>query len=197
MSHIDTGNQERPQPSAGDDVVVQVSKLNHWFGAGSTRTQVLFDNDLQITCGEIVIMLGPSGSGKTTLLTLIGALRTVQDGRQHPEDPPQSPPPSLRVLGQELYKLSPLELVEVRRRIGFIFQGHNLFSSLNATQNVQLALELQEKDPRARLSAHGIAETLEARRSADLSPREAVGGSETAGGHRPRFGQPAAPDFGR
>jgi putative ABC transport system ATP-binding protein len=83
-------------------------------------------------------MLGPSGSGKTTLLTLIGALRKVQEG-------------NLRVLGQELRGLGAGQLVEVRRRIGFIFQAHNLFNSLTATQNVQLALELQEPNPAVRL----------------------------------------------
>lgn len=126
-------------PSTGgqSDVVVQVSGLNHWFGQGETRSQVLFENNLEINRGEIVIMLGPSGSGKTTLLTLIGGLRTIQEG-------------SLRVLGQELHRLGARQLVNVRRRIGFIFQAHNLFSSLTATQNVLLALELQQPDGKAR-----------------------------------------------
>ena len=60
-------------------------------------------------------------------------MRTIQQG-------------NLRVLGQELLGLNATQLVDVRRRIGFIFQAHNLFSSLTATQNVQLALELQEPD---------------------------------------------------
>ena len=59
---------------------VRIEDLNHAYGAGDLRKQVLFDNDLELARGEIVIMTGPSGSGKTTLLTLIGALRTVQDG---------------------------------------------------------------------------------------------------------------------
>ena len=64
-----------PQP------VIRVEKIQHFFGAGSARKQVLYDNNLQIRPGEVVIMTGPSGSGKTALLTLIGALRTVQEGR--------------------------------------------------------------------------------------------------------------------
>ena len=55
--------------------------MNYWYGEGETRTQVLFDNDLEIGRGEVVIMTGPSGSGKSTLLTLIGALRRMQEGR--------------------------------------------------------------------------------------------------------------------
>jgi len=128
----------RAAANGNGDPVLHISSLHHWFGQGDTRTQVLFDNTLEISRGEIVIMLGPSGSGKTTLLTLIGALRKVQDG-------------NLRVLGQELHGLGAAQLVEVRRRIGFIFQAHNLFSSLTATQNVQLALELQEPNPTVRL----------------------------------------------
>jgi putative ABC transport system ATP-binding protein len=109
--------------------VLRIRKLQHYYGEGELRKQVLFDNDLDVFRGEIVIMTGPSGSGKTTLLTLIGALRSVQEG-------------SLQLLGRELRGASPNELVQIRRQIGFIFQAHNLFSSLTARQNVRMALEL-------------------------------------------------------
>ena len=56
------------------------SQLNHYFGSGQLRKQALFDINLEIAAGEIVIMTGPSGSGKTTLLTLIGGLRSAQTG---------------------------------------------------------------------------------------------------------------------
>src|SRR5947207_6349489 len=101
---------------------VRVRDLSHAFGIKENRKRVLFDNELEMMPGEIVIMTGPSGSGKTTLLTLIGALRSVQQG-------------SLRVKGQELANLGKLELVEIRRQIGFIFQAHNLFPALTASQN--------------------------------------------------------------
>src|SRR5687768_6684786 len=101
--------------------VVRVKQLNHNFGKGELRRQVLFDNNLELAAGEIVIMTGPSGSGKTTILTLIGALRTVQEG-------------SVAVLDRELSGLSSKQLVQVRRDIGFIFQAHNLFQSLSALQ---------------------------------------------------------------
>jgi putative ABC transport system ATP-binding protein len=80
--------------------------------------------------GEIAILTGPSGSGKTTLLTLIGALRSVQEG-------------SIRVLGRELRGLDSRSLIRVRRDIGFIFQLHNLFESLSALENVMMACELK------------------------------------------------------
>src|SRR5262249_41020580 len=75
--------------------------LNHSHGHGELAKQVLFDNYLEVTRGEIVIMTGPSGSGKTSLLTLIGGLRTIQDG-------------SVQVLGREMFGLSAEKLVEVR-----------------------------------------------------------------------------------
>ncbi|MFV1967482.1 MAG: ATP-binding cassette domain-containing protein [Pirellulaceae bacterium] len=108
---------------------VRVRDLQYYFGDGELRKQVLFDNNLDIFRGEIVIMTGPSGSGKTTLLTLIGTLRTVMEG-------------SLEVLGSELRGANSSELVKVRRKVGFIFQAHNLFESLTAQQNVRMGMEL-------------------------------------------------------
>ena len=109
--------------------VVRIRQLSHTFGAGDLDKQVLFDINLELTPGEIVILTGPSGSGKTTLLTLIGALRSVQTG-------------GLEVLGRQLYGLDKRHLIFVRRQIGFIFQGHNLFRALSAVQNVKTALQL-------------------------------------------------------
>ena len=99
--------------------VVRINRVSHHFGEGEARKQVLFENDLEVMPGEIVIMTGPSGSGKTTLLTLIGCLRTVQEG-------------TLQVIGKDLSHLSSRQLVEMRKSIGFIFQAHNLFASLTA-----------------------------------------------------------------
>jgi putative ABC transport system ATP-binding protein len=119
-------------PSVNEPAVA-VRNLNHYFGEGELRKQVLFDNNLEIARGEIVIMTGPSGSGKTTLLTLIGALRTVQEG-------------SVAVLGHKLNGAPMRRLVRVRRELGFIFQAHNLFQSLTAFQNVRMAAELFDFD---------------------------------------------------
>ncbi len=111
------------------ETTIRVHDLNHYYGSGALRKQVLFKNRLEVQAGEIIIMTGPSGSGKTTLLTLTGTLRTVQEG-------------SLKVLGKELLGASNSELVETRRDIGFIFQAHNLFASLTAFQNVRMGMEL-------------------------------------------------------
>ncbi|MDH4022004.1 MAG: ATP-binding cassette domain-containing protein, partial [Gammaproteobacteria bacterium] len=50
---------------------IAVENLNHWFGAGPLRRQVLCDITTTIPRGEIVIVTGPSGSGKTTMLTIV------------------------------------------------------------------------------------------------------------------------------
>jgi putative ABC transport system ATP-binding protein len=118
------------RPSEAPSVAVR--GLNHSYGDGELAKQVLFDNQLELLPGEIVIMTGPSGSGKTTLLTLIGGLRSVQQG-------------SLLVLGSEMRDLDEADLTRVRRKIGFIFQAHNLFESLTAFQNVRMALELEPR----------------------------------------------------
>jgi len=109
--------------------IIDISGVEHSFGQGDASVKVLFDNNLTMYPGEIVIMTGPSGSGKTTLLTLIGALRSIQEG-------------SLKIMDKELRSLNPRKQVEIRRNIGFIFQAHNLFDSLTAFQNVKLVTEL-------------------------------------------------------
>ena len=111
------------------DPLISIRNVNHYFGAGALRKQILFDVSADILPGEIVINTGPSGSGKTTLLTLAGALRTVQEG-------------SVRVLNQELHGAGAATLGQVRRNIGFMFQAHNLLRSLTARQNVEMALGL-------------------------------------------------------
>ena len=109
--------------------VISISHLDHYFGTGQLRKQVLFDINLKINTGEIIIMTGPSGSGKTTLLTLCGGLRSAQSG-------------SLKVLGTEMCGASSKQLTIERRHHGYIFQAHNLHESLTALQNVKMGLEL-------------------------------------------------------
>src|SRR6516162_6265132 len=95
--------------------LLRISSVNHYFGAGETRTQVLFDNNLGVLPGELVIISGPSGCGKTTLLTLIGGLRTLQEGNIEIWDVDAGSYRSLVGMGEK-------ERVRVRQMIGFIFQ---------------------------------------------------------------------------
>lgn len=113
-------------------VPIRVKGLNHSFGKGELRKQILFDVSTEIQSGEIVIVTGPSGSGKTTMLTLVGALRSAQEG-------------SVQILGEELKNARPKTLEKVRKQIGFIFQQHNLLGALSAIQNVELGLRASGK----------------------------------------------------
>lgn len=128
-------------PKNNKNSIISIHNLDHYFGEGQLRKQVLFDISLEIERGEIVLMSGPSGSGKTTLLTLVSGLRSAQSG-------------SLKILGQELCDATPEQLVQIRRHNGYIFQAHNLHRSLTAIQNVQMGLEvhghLSKREMRAR-----------------------------------------------
>jgi len=119
--------------------VISAQGLRHAYGEGSLRCEILHGLNIEVLSGEITLLVGPSGSGKSTLLTLVGALRSVQQG-------------SLKVLNIDLTQANELARVMLRRRIGFIFQNHNLVASLTALQNVALVLQLCEDNPEIRIS---------------------------------------------
>jgi putative ABC transport system ATP-binding protein len=148
------------------EAAIAISGLNHYYGQGSLQKQVLFDINLHINRGEIVIMTGPSGSGKTTLLTLMGSLRAIQEG-------------SLNILGFEMLNATKAQITLARRKIGYVFQAHNLLNFLTVYQNVEMALEIQditatEADTRIRaiLSAVGLDHRL------DYYPSDLSGGQK-------------------
>jgi phospholipid/cholesterol/gamma-HCH transport system ATP-binding protein len=126
--------------------------------------QVLRDVSFPVKAGETLLVIGESGCGKTVLLKLIVGLLQ---------------PPSGRVLfeGRDVAGRSPAELVLLRRRFGFLFQGAALFDSLTVYENVAYPLRalhsLAEADirdrVRARLSEVGLPETAAAKMPAELS----------------------------
>lgn len=109
---------------------IAVENLNHFFGKGELQKQVLFDINLSIDRSEIVILTGPSGSGKTTLLSLMGGLRSPQSG-------------NLKILDTELVGAPKSTALNSRRSCGYIFQAHNLHSSLTVIENAMMGLEVQ------------------------------------------------------
>lgn len=113
---------------------VWVRGVSYAYGAGVGQKLVLENIDLTIGRGEFTVLTGHSGAGKTTLLTLIGAIRSLQQG-------------TINVLGLELAGRNAAAKEEVRRRIGFIFQDHNLFSALTAFRTLWLASGLTEAPP--------------------------------------------------
>ncbi|AFY60709.1 DevA family ABC transporter ATP-binding protein [Synechococcus sp. PCC 6312] len=147
--------------------VIKISNLDHFFGTGNTRKQVLFEINLEIQAGEIIIMTGPSGSGKTTLLTLMGGLRSAQAG-------------SLQILNQEINGASKQQLTQLRNNIGYIFQAHNLMSFLTAKQNVRMSLELHDHYLDGDLDQQAIAmlEAVGLGHRVDYFPHDLSGGQK-------------------
>lgn len=133
-----------------------VKNLDYWFGEGEAKKQTLFDINLEIHSGSLTALMGPSGSGKTTLLTLMACLRTLQCG-------------SVSLLGHELFAMTEQRQVIIRRKLGFIFQAHNLHESLSAFENVLMGLQVhgsgdlqkQKKAARYVLNILGLAERVD------------------------------------
>jgi putative ABC transport system ATP-binding protein len=147
--------------------VISVQNLNHYFGQGNLKKQVLFDVSLDIHAGEIVLMTGPSGSGKTTLLTLLGGLRSAQEG-------------SLTILDREIRGATKQQLTQLRKNIGYIFQAHNLMTFLTAKQNVRMSLELHDRYLNQDLDAMAVSmlETVGLGHRADYYPDGLSGGQK-------------------
>ena len=149
------------------DMAIQTQALDHFFGEGEARKQAIFDVNLEIERGKLTILMGPSGSGKTTLLTLMGCLRHVQSG-------------SVTLLERELKGAGEAELVRLRRRLGFIFQAHNLHESLTATENVLMGLQVHGKGNAAKqmAAAHHMLRLVGLEDRIDYLPGNLSGGQK-------------------
>ncbi len=147
--------------------IISVQNLSHYFGQDNLRKQVLFDINLDILAGEIVIMTGPSGSGKTTLLTLLGGLRSAQEG-------------SLTILDREIRGATKQQLTQLRKNIGYIFQAHNLMTFLTAKQNIRMSLELHEQYLNQDMDAAAVSmlETVGLGNRAEYYPERLSGGQK-------------------
>lgn len=144
---------------------IRIADLNFAYGEGEARRQVLFDIALTIPRGQFVILVGASGSGKTTLLTLLGCLRAMQEG-------------SVELLGQQLMGAGEAIRVQARRRLGFIFQAHNLHESLTATQNVRMGLDVHGRLPGAEEAARHALGLLGLGDRLDYLPANLSGGQK-------------------
>ncbi len=112
--------------------VISVRDVTKTYHEGTVSTHALAGASLDIFPGEVVLLMGPSGSGKTTLISIMGCILRVTSG-------------SVKIRGREVAHLSEGELPRVRlENIGFIFQGFNLFPTLTAGENVELALDLKD-----------------------------------------------------
>ena len=154
---------EAPARGRVGEPVLRVEGLNHYYGEGEARNQVLFNNHIEVPAGQLIVMTGPSGAGKTTLLSLIGALRSVQEGR-------------IEVLGRDLSRLGPANWSGAAR--------HWLY--LSDAQSVRCAVRLRERQdgdaagdaPAAEIwrRGTGMLERLGLGHRIDYKPRSLSGG---------------------
>jgi len=137
------------------------------FGSADTLVRAVDGVDLQVSAGEMVLIMGPSGSGKTTLLTMLGGLLRPTSG-------------SVTISGQEITRLSDAALTRVRRsEIGFIFQSFNLWENLSAIENIELALNIGGVGgERARQRAEELLEERGLSNRRNLRSRELSGGEK-------------------
>ena len=145
--------------------IIDIAGLDHSYGQGETTLQVLFNITLCLGQGEFVVLMGASGSGKTTLLSLLGCLRAVQTGR-------------VAVLGQDLNGADEAARIAIRRRVGFIFQAHNLHESLTARQNVLMGLDVHGRLPGSEAAAGRILDLLGLADRIDSVPATLSGGQK-------------------
>jgi putative ABC transport system ATP-binding protein len=111
--------------------VVKAHGIVKELGQGAGKVRALKGVSLELQAGELTLLMGPSGSGKTTLLSILGCILTPTEG-------------TLSIAGEATTGLSPEGLADLRRRhVGFVFQSYNLFPTLNAIENVRLALDVR------------------------------------------------------
>lgn len=147
--------------------IISVRNLRHSYREGDGIKEVLHGVNLDLSRGEIVIIMGPSGSGKSTLLKLIGAQLTLQNGE-------------ITLDGCPLQGASATQLMEIRRKLGFIFQSHHLIDSIKVVQNVQMALAFDEDSSAesSRTRALEVLDTVGISAHAEKYPAHLSGGQK-------------------
>ena len=146
---------------------IAVRGVTKVFGWGDAAVRALDGVNLDVARGEVVLLMGPSGSGKTTLLSVMGCILHPTAG-------------SVRIHGREVSGLPERELPTVRlENIGFVFQGFNLFPTLTAAENVELALDLKNVRGReAKRRARSLLELVGLTDKLDVYPEDLSGGQK-------------------
>jgi putative ABC transport system ATP-binding protein len=131
------------EPDTNGEPLYRLRDARKTFRVGGAEVRAVDGVTFDIGRGEFVAIEGPSGSGKTTLLQLLGALDRAGGG-------------SVQLEGRELTQLDDKALTRLRSEaIGFVFQSFNLIPTLNAQENVEIAMVPRTGDRAARRKRAG------------------------------------------
>lgn len=137
------------------------------------KNTILKGVDLTVNKGDVVVILGPSGSGKTTLLRTIAFLETADKGELEFDE-----------IKTSLSNAHKKTILDVRKKIGFVYQNYNLFANKTAVENVMEGLVIARKVPKE--EAKTIAE--DALKKVGLLERKDFYPSQLSGGQQQRVG---------
>ena len=142
--------------------IVSIRDVYKSFGELEVLRGVTFD----VMKGEVVCIIGPSGSGKSTLIRCVNALNSIDRG-------------SIRVEGQEVHDPD-LDKLELRRKVGMVFQQYNLFPHKTAIENVMMAPVLVLKEPKGQVEerARALVRKVRLEGKEDSYPGELSGGQQ-------------------
>ncbi len=145
-----------------DQPIVSIKDVRKSFGT----LEVLKGVSMDVMKGEVICIIGPSGSGKSTLIRCINALNDIQDG-------------SITVEGQEVHTPD-LNKLELRKKVGMVFQQYNLFPHKTALQNVMMApvLVLKEDKKEVEERARKLLAKVRLQGKEDSYPGELSGGQQ-------------------
>jgi putative ABC transport system ATP-binding protein len=149
------------------ETAIRVRGVTKTYAEGAARVAALEGVNLDVRKGEVLLLMGPSGSGKTTLLSIMGCILRCSGG-------------SVQIAGTEITHLSERELPRVRlHHVGFVFQAFNLFPTLTAEENVEVALELKGiRGARARRESRDLLAQVHLADKCSAYPADLSGGQK-------------------
>ncbi len=145
-----------------DQPIVSIKNVHKSFGS----LEVLKGVSIDVMKGEVICIIGPSGSGKSTLIRCINALNDIQKG-------------SITVEGQEVHDAK-LDQLELRKKVGMVFQQYNLFPHKTALENIMMAPLLVLKQNKAEVEARArvLIKKVRLEGKEDSYPGELSGGQQ-------------------